>query len=390
MSSIRIGAQVECSDGPAGELVVLVIDPQKRTVTHYVVRTKAHDIERMVPSELVSSSTPTKLVLSCTLAELDQQQPFMKDDLISEQVIDPHEIGFSAAYGYGYGYGIPDVVPPDVQYTHIQSEQVPHGEVALHEGTPVRATDGQVGTVSTVVTGSGGVITHFVVDEGHFGRKSQLTLPLSVIDYSDDEGVHLKLNKEAIHALPTMPGKPGGGPLGPGYQRLELLAKVFDGTDEAQKALDYVRELEHQAGRPIHVREAAVLVRDSEGKARIQQSSQPGAGTGAAIGAVTGGLFALLGPLGLVASAAVGGAPGAIAGSKLDLGFPDAFLKRLEDKLQPGHSALVLLVEHDQAQDLADSITKYENVMGGQQLVDTLVQELLVERQPGEDKPGSA
>jgi uncharacterized membrane protein len=390
MSSIRIGAQVECSDGPAGELAVLVIDPKKRTVTHYVVRTKAHDIERLVPAELVTSSTPAKLVLSCTLAELDQQQSFIKDDLVGEQVIDPHEIGFSGTYGYGYGYGIPDVVPPDVQYTHIQSEDVPQGEIALHEGTPVRATDGEVGTVSTIVAGSGGVITHFVVDEGHLGRKSQLTLPLSVIDYTDDEGVHLKLNKDAVHSLPTLPREAGGGPLGPGYHRMELLAKVFDGTDEAQKALDYVRELEHQAGRPIHVREAAVLVRDADGTARIKQSSQPGPGTGAAIGAVTGGLFALLGPLGLVASAAIGGATGAIAGSRLDLGFPDAFLKRLEEKLQPGHSALVLLVEHDQAQDLADSITKYEDVVGGQQLVDTLVQELLVESQPPADKPSGS
>jgi len=388
MSSIRIGAQVECSDGPAGELVVLVIDPKKRTVTHYVVRTKAHDVERMVPSELVKSSTPSTLTLSCTLAELDQQDPFMKDDLVSEQVIDPHEIGFSAAYGYGYGYGIPDVVPPDIQYTQVQSEQVPQGEMALHAGTPVRATDGEVGSVSTLVTDSGGAITHFVVDEGHLGRKSQLTLPLSAIDYTDDEGVHLKLNKKAVHSLPTMPTDPGGGPLGPGYHRLELLAKVFDGTDEAAKALEYVRGLEHQVGRPIHVREAAVLVRDGEGKARIDQSSK-GTGKGAAIGAVAGGLITLLGPLGLVAGAAIGGGVGAIAGSRSDMGFPDAFLKRLEDRLQPGHSALVLLVEHDQAQDLADSITKYEDVVGGQQLVDTLVQELLIEATPPAQAPRS-
>ena len=63
----------------------------------------------------------------------------------------------------------------------------------------------------------------------------------------------------------------------------------------------------------------------------------------------------------------------------MDMGFPDAFLKRLEERLEPGHSALVVLVEHDEAHDLAEALRASDDVVGGQQIVDTLVQEMLVE-----------
>ncbi|HET6318280.1 MAG TPA: DUF1269 domain-containing protein [Chloroflexota bacterium] len=370
----------------AGELIALVIDPHKRTITHYVVRMKKDGVERMAPAELVSASTPEKLQLTCTLAELNAQQSFVKDEIVGQQVIDPRDAAFSAAYGYGYGYGIPDVVPAGIQYAHVQSDRVPQGELEMRSGTPVRATDGQVGTVSTLVTDKEGVITHFVVDHGRPGGRSQLTLPLSAIDYTDDEGVHLKLDKAAVASLPSMP-TPGGGPLGPGWQRMELLAKVFDDPSGARKALDYVHNLEQQAGRPIHIRESAILVRDAEGKPRIEQSSQPSVKKGAVVGAAAGGLLTLLGPLGFAAGAAIGGGLGAAAGPKMDMGFPDAFLKRLESKLQPGHSALVLLSEHDFAQNLAETLATYDNVVGGQKLVDTLVQELLLENPAAGEQP---
>ena len=114
----------------------------------------------------------------------------------------------------------------------------------------------------------------------------------------------------------------------------------------------------------------------------ITQSGQPSAGKGAALGAATGGLMALLGPIGLVAGAVVGAGAGAVIGPKWDMGFPDAFLKNLEERLEPGHSALVVLVDHESAQNLTEALAGRKDVMEGQQLVDTLVQELLVEASP--------
>ena len=78
-------------------------------------------------------------------------------------------------------------------------------------------------------------------------------------------------------------------------------------------------------------------------------------------------------------AAVIGGGLGAAAGPKIDMGFPDAFLKRLEERLKPGHSALVVLVEHDYAHDLAEALQASDDVIGGQQIVDILVQAMLVE-----------
>jgi hypothetical protein len=89
MSKVTVGAPVECTDGPCGELVALVIDPAKKTITHYVVRVKSDGVERMVPTELVGASTPDKLELQCTQAELNELESFTRDELLAEYLPDP-------------------------------------------------------------------------------------------------------------------------------------------------------------------------------------------------------------------------------------------------------------------------------------------------------------
>ena len=183
MSKVTVGAPVECTDGPCGELVALVIDPAKKTITHYVVRVKSDGVERMVPTDRLAASTPGKLELQCTQAELNDMESFTRDELLAEYLPDPSQTNYS--YAYYYGMGIPDVVPPDPQFVHVQSDRVPHGEVELREGTPVHASDGHVGSVKTVVV-TDNVITHFVLEGGHVGSHYELTLPVAAVDYGDD------------------------------------------------------------------------------------------------------------------------------------------------------------------------------------------------------------
>src|SRR4029453_16136438 len=140
MSRVTVGAPVECTDGPCGELVALVIDPAKKTITHYVVRVKSDGGERMGPTEQVGVSTPDKLELKITQAELNGLESFTKDELLAEYLPDPSATNYS--YAYYYGMGIPDAVPPDPQFVHVQSDRVPQGQVELREGTPVHARDG--------------------------------------------------------------------------------------------------------------------------------------------------------------------------------------------------------------------------------------------------------
>jgi uncharacterized membrane protein len=266
--------------------------------------------------------------------------------------------------------GMADVVPPDPQYIHVQVDQVPRGELGLREGTDVLATDGRIGSVSSLVVNETGTITHVGVDEGHLGKHAILTLPLEAIDHVDDDGVHLKLSKGDVHDLPTL--RPDD------QERVQIVAKVFNSTDMAQEELKWLQLAEQKPDATLHIREAAVLVADVNGKLRITQSTQAGLGKSAVLGAGAGGLLALLGPIGLAAGVAIGATAGAVVGPKVDLGLPDAFLKRLAERLDPGHSALVVLVEHDQAEGLGNVLAESDRTLGGQQLVDTLVQEMLV------------
>jgi hypothetical protein len=238
-------------------------------------------------------------------------------------------------------------LPPDPQFVHVQSDRVPHGDVELREGTPVHARDGHVGSVKTVVV-TDNVITHFVLEGGHIGSHYELTLPVAAVDYGDPEGIHLKLSKAALHGLPGMPASKGQK-----HERLELVAKLFDTLDGAHAAHEYLNEQARQPGKTIRVREAAELVRDADGNARIVQSSQPSAVKGGAVGAAAGGLLTLLGPIGLAAGVVVGAGVGAVAGPRMDKGFPDAFLSGSKPA-QPGPIGVDRAREHDFAEDLSN------------------------------------
>jgi uncharacterized membrane protein len=99
---------------------------------------------------------------------------------------------------------------------------------------------------------------------------------------------------------------------------------------------------------------------------------------GRLLGAVTGGLIGLVGgPAGVVVGALAGAGTGAVAGKRIDFGFSDKFLNGLQQHLQPGKSALVVLVEHEFAVPLAESLGHDDGVIVQQALTDGLVEALL-------------
>ena len=82
---------------------------------------------------------------------------------------------------------------------------MPEGELAVHRGDPVRATDGQVGVVGElVVDADSGHITHLVLEQGHLFGKKEITVPLDQIDHVSEGNVHLSIDKAEVKNLPTM------------------------------------------------------------------------------------------------------------------------------------------------------------------------------------------
>ncbi|HVP21955.1 MAG TPA: DUF1269 domain-containing protein [Anaerolineaceae bacterium] len=127
-------------------------------------------------------------------------------------------------------------------------------------------------------------------------------------------------------------------------KNVELSVWVFDDEITAGNALKDLRQLQKDG--IVKVSDAAVLVKDKNGKVSVKDTEDVDAKSGALFGAITGGLIGLLGGApGVIVGAVAGAGTGGVSASLIDLGFPKEFLRDLQDSLQPGNSALVALVE---------------------------------------------
>ncbi len=108
----------------------------------------------------------------------------------------------------------------------------------------------------------------------------------------------------------------------------------------------------------ISLADAAVVVRKQDGKVKVKQAMSL-VGAGAMGGAFWGMLIGLLffAPwLGL----AIGAAGGALTGKLSDTGVDDEFIKEVGETIEPGHSALFLLVQDWTEDKVMDEITKFD------------------------------
>jgi uncharacterized membrane protein len=120
----------------------------------------------------------------------------------------------------------------------------------------------------------------------------------------------------------------------------DLIVFAFDTETGAGEMRDALGKMQKQ--QLIELEDAAVVIRRQDGKVKIKQAvSLVGAG---ALGGSFWGLF-----IGLLFFApwlglAVGAITGAIAGGLTDVGVDDDFIKEVGNTIEPGHSALFLMV----------------------------------------------
>ncbi len=108
----------------------------------------------------------------------------------------------------------------------------------------------------------------------------------------------------------------------------------------------------------ITLSDAAIVIRKPDGKVKVRQAISL-VGTGALGGAFWGMLIGLLfwAPwLGL----AIGAAAGALGGALSDVGIDDKFIKEVGATIEPGHSALFLLVERWTEDKVMDELTQFD------------------------------
>jgi sporulation protein YlmC with PRC-barrel domain len=206
MSEIPLKAKVICRDGEAGITSAVIIDPSSERITHVVVETRRY-LDYLVPVELIAGSDDDTLTLSCTLEELQKLPAFTETHFVQEDMVDDEEY-------MGVQYLTPYVTAVRATGGPIEEEQVPAGELAIHRGTDVYAADGHIGVLEEfVVDPETGKVSHIVLRKGHLWGRREMAIPLSAIERTEYDAIHLKMGKDELENLPgvTIQRKYKGG-----------------------------------------------------------------------------------------------------------------------------------------------------------------------------------
>jgi len=128
----------------------------------------------------------------------------------------------------------------------------------------------------------------------------------------------------------------------PAEGECDLVAIVFDDPMKAQEAL--LASLRLHKRETVKVEDAAIVVKDANGRIRIHQTKDIDAGQGAMTGTwigLLGGILFMAPLIGAVLGAAVGG----IWAKLRDIGISDKQMREMGEELHPGDAALFLLFE---------------------------------------------
>ena len=206
-----IGADASCTDGAAGEVTRVVVDPVARAVTHLVVEPKhRHGAGRLVPLDLVDATTG-EVRLGCTLAEFEELGPAEETQFLPGTPgypgYDPEQVMVMPYYGAGMGAGMAGAYAP----VTVTYDTVPLDEVEVRRGEHVHATDGHIGRVQGLVIDPGSHhVTHVLLQEGHLWGRKEVAIPIGAVTGVDD-GIRLNITKQQVQDLPPVDiHHPGG------------------------------------------------------------------------------------------------------------------------------------------------------------------------------------
>ena len=124
-----------------------------------------------------------------------QLEPFIKTRFVSG-----HYAHFTTGYEPDATWLWPYTLADEEQFGHYESfERIPHGELAVHRGNQVMATDGPVGTVEEFfVTPDNHHLTHLVLREEEQWGENDVTVPITAVDHVKNDIVYLNLDTASI------------------------------------------------------------------------------------------------------------------------------------------------------------------------------------------------
>ena len=135
----------------------------------------------------------------------------------------------------------------------------------------------------------------------------------------------------------------------------DLIVIGFSDEFKADEVLLDLRKLEREY--LIDLEDAAIVVRKKDGRVNIKQTQEL-----VTAGALSGGFWGLL--MGLIffhpMLAIFGAAVGALSGALTDIGIDDNFIQELGNTIEPGTSAIFVLVRKSTPDKVLDDLSKFE------------------------------
>ena len=135
----------------------------------------------------------------------------------------------------------------------------------------------------------------------------------------------------------------------------DLIVIGFSDEFKADEVLLDLRKLEREY--LIDLEDAAIVVRKKDGRVQIKQTQEL-----VTAGALSGGFWGLL--MGLMffepLLGILGAAVGALSGALTDIGIDDNFIQELGNTIEPGTSAIFVLVRKSTPDKVLDDLSKFE------------------------------
>lgn len=200
MVDIPLDAKTECSDGPCGRSIGVIIEPSTWQVTHFVVEESSLSrTKRLVPADWVVHTIPDSVRLRCKKSKLAVMEPFVESQHVLVSRLDYTD--------YLRFRGICSV-HDNAEWISVRHERIPRGQLVVRWGARVRATNGQVGQVDEfLVDPNTKQITHLVLRKGHLWNQKDVLVPISEIEHVGKDLIYLKLDKNAVELLPAIPAQ---------------------------------------------------------------------------------------------------------------------------------------------------------------------------------------
>ena len=148
-------------------------------------------LDRLVPIALAETEAGGTVRLNCSADD------FTKLDAAEEKHVSESSLGYFHIAG---GVAIPAVGRGEV----TTDETVPFGEVDVHRGDTVRASDGDIGHVEgLIVDRSDRRVTHVLLQEGHVWGRKRVAIPIDAVTRVASD-LEVGLTKHQVHDLPSV------------------------------------------------------------------------------------------------------------------------------------------------------------------------------------------